>query len=485
LFTGLLDDLFRAFVVIVAVLLIAVIILTSIVAVFAASETNRPKPSVEHKNLIIMIGDGFGPASVTMGRTCKGAPLNLDSYQTGMIRTRSSQSWVTDSAAGATSYSCGIRTYNAAIAVDDDHVPCGTIFEAARAKGMALGAVVTSRVTHATPAAFTSHAVERDDEDFIAEQQLTQGLDVLLGGGRNFFDPTVRPDGKDLIQQAKDDGYTVVLSKQDFETYSGDGPLFGLFSKSHMDYEIDRVREQTQPSLVDMTRKALDILSKKTNGFILLVEGSRIDHAGHGNDGAAHVQEILSYDEAAKLCFDFAMSSQNTLVVSTADHETGGMSLALQLDVTEEAMYNWYPDVLLRVNASAEFMADEVLSGNSIIEVLELYAGFDNVSIAELDFINSFNYSSSLLEYAIAKVISDRALVGWATHGHSGIDVDLFAYSPYGRVPSGNMVNSDLGLFLASEFGLDLAKATEAVKDFNPVPARTHKRRKNLHFNHN
>jgi len=110
-------------------------------------------------------------------------------------------------------------------------------------------------------------------------------------------------------------------------------------------------------------------------------------------------------------------------------------------------------------------------------------AGLENITFAEIDYIDSYNYSSSLLEYAIAKVISDRASVGWSTHGHSGIDVNLFAYSPSGgRVPSGNMLNSDLGLFFASEFQLDLKKATEAVKDFNPVPPNiTHRTRERYH----
>jgi alkaline phosphatase len=444
------------------------------------SNSNNNVVIPKHKNLIFMVGDGYGPASVTLGRTCKGEDLYIEKYLKGMVRTRSAESVVTDSAAAATTYSCGLRTYNAAIAVDNDEKPCGTVFEAAKAKGMAIGAVVTSRVTHATPAAFTSHAVERDDEDFIAKQQLEKGLDVFMGGGRAFFTASGRPDKEDLIQHAKDLGYTVLQTYNDFAQYSGDGPVLGLFADSHMSYEIDRVREEAnsslyQPSLADMTRVALRILSKKggDKGFMLLVEGSRIDHAGHDNDPASHLRDILSFDAAAKVCIDYAEAAKDTLIVATADHETGGMTLSLQPDINQPYQYIWYPDVIKRVNASAEYMAAQILTQNRTAEELIRTYSIPDVTQSELDYVQQFvNTTREKLVWALGKIVANRALIGYTTHGHSGVDVDYYVYSPYAlnNAPTGSVENFALGLFFAQEFNLDLAAITRELSTFNPRP---------------
>jgi len=460
---------------------IAAAALVTLIVVLAIRHQKPPAPT-KHKNLILMIGDGYGPAAVTMGRTCKGSDLNIEKYLTGMIRTRSSESLVTDSAAGATAYACGLRTFNQAIAVDDHIKPCGTIFEAAKAKGMLTGAVVTSRVTHATPAAFTSHAYDRYDEEFIAKQQVEQGLEVFMGGGRDYFLNTTRSDHYDLIQKFKEMGYAVLLTESDFQEYTGNGPVVGLFAASHMSYDIDRVRftntssSAAQPSLADMTRKALSILSSRAGdrGFMLLVEGSRIDHAGHDNDPAAHVRDILAFDEAARVCIEFAENSDNTLLVATADHETGGMTLALQAALNETAEYVWYPDVILRVNASAEWMVTEIKKNNRTIRDVVTQYALPDLADSELAYIQSNTASSDLLRWSIGKVVADRAHVGWTTHGHSGVDVDLYAFSSSNiPVPTGSVENYELGLFLKNTFELDLLSITEKLKDFNPFPNST------------
>jgi len=293
---------------------------------------------------------------------------------------------------------------------------------------------------------------------------------VLMGGGRRYFQS--RSDSRNLTLEAQKKGYTVIFTLEDFVKYNGPGPLLGLFSNSHMDYEIDRIRNPTQPSLEDMTRKALHILSRNPKGFLLLVEGGRIDHAGHDNDVSTEARDILAFDLAGQVALEFAAKDGKTLVVQTADHETGGMGLAYQSDVDIEPVYAWYPEVLVKVTASAEFMASQILGGTPIPEVLLEYAGIVNLTSSELALIEHYNTSSSLLLYAVAKVISSRAAIGWTTHGHTGVDVDLYAYSPDAdfseRLPSGTMVNSDLGNYFAHLFNLDVNRITWDLRNFNP-----------------
>ncbi|NBC19184.1 MAG: alkaline phosphatase, partial [Bacteroidetes bacterium] len=279
------------------------------------------------RNIILFIADGCGPASYTMARDYRrykglDAP-GLDQYQTGSIRTFASNSRVTDSAAGATAFSAGVKTYNGAIAVDTLKRPVATILEAAEQRGKSTGLVATSRITHATPATFSAHVADRGEEAIIAEQQLGQGIEVLLGGGRGWFrgraDDGWRDDGRNLMDEAASQGYTVVQTKAAFDDVMAP-PLLGLFTDSHMAYEIDR-DPADEPSLAEMTTKAIDLLDDDRDGFFLMVEGSRIDHAGHGNDAAAHLHDILAFQDAVQAALRFADADGETLVVVTSDHE--------------------------------------------------------------------------------------------------------------------------------------------------------------------
>ncbi|KAJ1952025.1 vacuolar alkaline phosphatase, partial [Linderina pennispora] len=309
------------------------------------------------RNVILMISDGFGPASETMARnfwqqTHKlpvGFQSPLDEILVGSSRTRSSSSLVTDSAAGATAFSCGLKSYNGAIGVMDGESPCGTVLEAAKLqRKMLTGLVATSRITHATPAAFSSHVVHRDMEDLIAEYQignysLGSVVDLMFGGGRCHFLPqsagndSCRMDNRDLWSEAKQAGFRVLKDRKAFdqlETTKEVLPVLGSFALSHMDYDIDRKPEE-QPSLADMSDKALRILKSATkdsdSGFFLMIEGSRIDMAAHTNDPAAHVRDIIAYWDAIAVVRKFVDENPDTVMVSVSDHETGGFSVAKQL----------------------------------------------------------------------------------------------------------------------------------------------------------
>lgn len=287
-------------------------------------------PLVENrpiKNIIFLIGDGTGLAQITTGQLALVGPDGLLHLQTmpvtGFVKTHSSDNLITDSASGATAYSCGLKTYNGAIGVDPDQTPCKTILEMAEEKGLSTGLVSTSSITHATPASFAAHQPRRSMQLQIAEDFAASGVEVFLGGGVKWFDGELRPDSHDLLGQFEESGYEILFNENDLQN-STSNRLLGLFAEDGME------RVEGEPSSAMMTQKALDILSQNEDGFFLMVEGSQIDWAGHGNDTEYLVNEVRDFDEAVKVALDFAQQDGETLVVLTADHETGGMTLQSQ-----------------------------------------------------------------------------------------------------------------------------------------------------------
>lgn len=346
-----------------AVLATAIVIVLAVM--YQHAQTTHPrssggdwangKPSGK-RNLIFMVSDGMGPTSLSLTRSFRqaesGLPINdvlvLDKQLIGSSRTRSTSSLVTDSAAGATAFSCGMKSYNGAISVLPDHSPCGTVLEAAKKAGYMTGLVVTTRITDATPACFAAHVNRREEEDRIAEQEvgnypLGRVVDLMLGGGRCHFLPNTtegscRGDDKDVVELAKKNGFSYVDDRQGFDGLnfgsSVNLPLLGLFAGTDIPYEIDRKNQNdVYPSLDEMARTALAALKAATEdsdkGFFLMIEGSRIDHAGHGNDPVAQVHEVLAYDQAFASVLDFLDKDETQgVLVGTSDHETGGLATA-------------------------------------------------------------------------------------------------------------------------------------------------------------
>jgi len=405
------------------------------------------------KNVIMLIPDGMGPSAATAARIVKsgktnatlrgnlGAELYMDYICVGAMKTYSYNSLVTDSAAAGTALSTGKKTYNGAIAVDNNVNQLKTVLEIAEEQGKSTGLVATSRITHATPASFASHVDDRDKENVIADQLLKSGVEVMLGGGKRHFIPNgKRTDGRDLTAEATEDyGYTYVETANDLQAASGD-KLLGLFSSSHMAYEIDRETTE-QPSLAEMTTKAIETLSKNKKGFFLMVEGSRIDHAEHANDAAATIQDVLAFDEAVKAALDFAKKDKHTLVVACADHETGGISIGTL------GQKDFKTGVIQKVNASVGFMADQFNENmTNAGSVLRQYANITPTG-EELTYIKGDLKEGEYRSNRIADVLSKYQLVGWTSDNHTGTDVLLYAYGP--ETPSGILDNTEVGQFIA------------------------------------
>ncbi|HDX8643637.1 TPA: alkaline phosphatase [Aeromonas dhakensis] len=336
-------------------------------ALLAALGGEAQAQASDAKNVILFIGDGMGPTVLTATRLYKvGEEGNLEIMKlarSARIKTFSNDAQTTDSAPSMAAYTTGVKMNNEVIAMSsdtkavapskdvngnkginnctsDNGKPVPTILELAKAAGKSVGAVTTTELTHATPAATYSHICHRDAAYAIAEQAvpggagfntaLGDGVDVLMGGGANHWTPYNstsnkggRADGRDLTAELTAQGYHYVTTKDDLAGVNS-GKVLGLFSaKSHLDYELDRVAKgaaSTQPSLSEMTAKAIDLLSQNSQGYFLMVEGGRIDHALHGTNAKRSLTDAVALDEAVKTALG-KVDLKDTLIVVTADHD--------------------------------------------------------------------------------------------------------------------------------------------------------------------
>ncbi|WP_163718275.1 alkaline phosphatase [Mangrovibacterium lignilyticum] len=279
-----------------------------------APKSKRPK------NIIFMIGDGMGTAQFYAGLTANHGNLFLNNFKhVGFSRTQSANNYITDSAAGGTALSSGYRTYNGAIGVDTDTVAHSTMLEIAEEKGLATGLISTSAITHATPASFIAHQPSRNMYEEIAGDFLNTDIDVFIGGGYKHF--TERKDGRDLTADLKMKGYVVLQDMKEIEKVKS-GKLVGLTAEEH-----NPVASERNNMLVRSTETALNILQQNKKGYFIMIEGSQIDWGGHQNNTNYVVEEMLDFDQAIGKALEFAAKDGETLIVITADHETGGMAL--------------------------------------------------------------------------------------------------------------------------------------------------------------
>jgi alkaline phosphatase len=276
------------------------------------------------RRVILFIGDGVGASAWTAARFARDG-LAVNQFRVmGLVDTRASNGWITDSGAGATAYASGIRTFNGAIGVGPDSSFAPTVLELARDQGWATGLVATSTITHATPAAFAAHVASRAMEFEIARQLVDGRVDVLLGGGRRYFDPGERSDTLDLLDRLGR-SHTVVATLEELAALDTRATrrLAGFFADGQMPPARDRA-----PSLGDMTRAAIEVLANDPDGFFLMVEGSQPDWRAHDNEPLdAVAAEMLDFDRAIGIALDFQRTDPTTLILVVADHETGGLAI--------------------------------------------------------------------------------------------------------------------------------------------------------------
>lgn len=286
--------------------------------VLAAPVVNAQKV----RNVIFMIGDGMGLSQTQVAMMTSTTPLAVERAQyVGLIQTHSANNRVTDSAAAGTALSTGYKTNNGAVGLDTEGAKVQNLTEFANRQGKSTGVVVTVDITHATPAAFLAHQPKRSMTEEIAADIVDSGVDVFIGGGQDRFEK--RKDGQNLSIALQAKGYEVVYTGDDMRNVRG-GKLAAMLAPEHM----PSIKDGRDPNyLAEATSQALDILSQNKKGFFLMVEGSQIDWACHSNDGASAALEAVDFWQAVGRAFDFADKHPGTLVIVTADHETGGMTL--------------------------------------------------------------------------------------------------------------------------------------------------------------
>ncbi|PHS47450.1 MAG: alkaline phosphatase [Marinobacter sp.] len=268
-----------------------------------------------------MIGDGMGLTQITAGWIAKKDALNLERCEfIGLMKTNSSDNLITDSAAGATAFSTGKKTYNGAIGVDPDTISQPTILEIAEKNGIATGLVATASITHATPASFIAHQPSRALDEAIATDFLKTDIDVFIGGGKKFFE--TRTDGENLLDKLKENGYKIADGSEEIASVKT-GKLAGFIA----DEQPAKFSEGRGAILTTASLKAIELLNQHDKGFFLMIEGSQIDWGGHANDSKWIIDEMIDFDNAVGKVLDFAEKNGNTLVIITADHETGGYAI--------------------------------------------------------------------------------------------------------------------------------------------------------------
>ncbi|MGV3244867.1 alkaline phosphatase [Staphylococcus sp. 11261D007BR] len=409
------------------------------------------------KNVIFMVGDGMGPSYNAAYRYFKDNPdtkemekTAFDDYLVGTQRTNPSdpEENVTDSAASATAFSSGHKTYNGAVGVDENKQPVDTVLERAKELGKSTGLVSTAEVTDATPAVYASHVDDRDKKDEIAQQFYDDRInnehkvDVILGGGEKYFGS----ENGNIDKKFKKDGYDVVNTKEELENAKGDQVL-GLFSDKNMPLQIDAPDDD--PRLSDMQSAALDRLSKNDKGFFLMVEGASIDKSGHANDVTGVMSEMDGFETAFEDAMAYANQHEDTLVVATADHSTGGMTIAKGKD------YEWNPEAIQNMKHSGKWMTEQIAEGKDVDETIN--AGYGkalpkatmkaiNKEAQKLSKMNEedegYDDQFQKLQDAIQKPINDESHTGWTTYGHTGEDVNTYAFGPGEKDFHGNIDNT-------------------------------------------
>ncbi|MDQ1279371.1 MAG: alkaline phosphatase [Thermoproteota archaeon] len=460
------------------------------------------------KNVIVMVPDGCGSAQITMARWYKNESLALDEMLCGMVRTYCANSIITDSAPAASAFATGYKTDDGYISVLPDSTtipgvqpvspdlyfkPVATVLEGAKLEGKAVGLVATSIVQHATPAAYSAHLEDRRNYNVLAEQQVYLGMDVVFGGGRNYLLPTaeggLRTDGENLVTVLQSKGYQVIGGRDELLNIDSDTvrKVWGLFAGDAMAHDFDRIlsAHQNEPSLAEMTSKAIEILSENKNGFFLFVEGSQVDQSDHSNDPVGVISDFLAFDDAVQVALDFAKCKGHTLVLAFPDHNTGGMTIGFK---GTDVNYPMTPySALIAPLASANLTGigiGEVFPFNASAEIVREILKKDygiNVTDAEVAKIQAakpaFNITkpwTNTMDKVVGPMISTRSVIGWTTIGHNGEDLPFYAYGP--TRPTGLIENTYIATICAKNLNFNLAKVenrlfVEAAQAFSAIGA--------------
>ena len=428
--------------------------------------------ATEPKNVIMLVMDGSSDNAVSLARWYKGESLAMDQILTGGVTTYSAESAITDSAPAATALATGHKSNSGYVGVlpsivdmpgveedpNNAFKPVANVLEGAKQQGKATGIISTSEIQHATPAGFSAHVNSRKNYDDIGEQQIYQNLDVILGGGYEFLESENRADGEDLVGTIEDKGYDLVTTRDDLLETNSD-KIYGSFAPSALAYDLDReTTNPEEPTIAEMTSKAIDTLNKDKDGFFLMVEGSKIDWAAHANDPIGMITDVLAFDDAVKEAVEFAKEDKNTMVIAVTDHGNSGITIGNENtnSTYDKTNISNYIDPLKEAKMTVEGALKQLKEDRSnLVQVAELY-GLTNITDEELATLQETETKN--LGSTLVKLLSKRADIGFTTGGHTGDDVFLYSYGP--QLITGLVDNTDLAKEMASFMGFDLTELT-------------------------
>lgn len=446
------------------------------------SATNIALPQVQAAkvtqpaNVIMMVMDGSSNNAVTLSRWYKGGNLALDAILTGAVRTYSAESALTDSAPAATALATGHKSNRkfvgvlpavinspglAQLAKGDTMRPVANVLEGAKQQGMATGLISTSEIQHATPAGFSAHVKNRSQYDDIAEQQVYQDIDVVLGGGFASLIPgtanNARKDGENLVNVLKEKNYDIIKTRDEL-LKSTSSKIWGSFALNALAYNIDRpITRASEPTLAEMTSKAIQTLKQNDKGFFLFVEGSKVDWAAHANDTIGIISEILAFDEAVQKALDFAKEDGYTTVIAVTDHGNSGITMGnMNTTKTYASMpVSAFVNPLKKAKMTLEGALSQLKQDQSnMIEVAALY-GLSDLSKDERTTLTA----SKNLSKDMGQMLAKRANIGFTTGGHTGEDVFLYTFGP--SAITGLVENTEIAHAMAQFMSFDLNKLTK------------------------
>ena len=398
------------------------------------------------KNIIMVVADGTGPAFVSAYRyfidnpnTTRIETTIFDDILVGGARTypHEQSGLVTDSAASATALAAGIKTYNGAIGMDINKQPVETVLHRARMLGLKTGLAVTSHIVHATPAAYMVANESRRNYAQIADSFYDNRInnkhlaDIMLGAGWGYF---IRED-RNLVEAFKSDGYQYIDNYDDLSSIDNQQPVLGLFGDNSLPWALD----DNEPHRLNLLTQSIVPYLENENGYFLLLEASMVDWAGHGNDIANAMAEMDDLAHTMSYLYEYVRKHPDTLVVLTADHSTGGLTIGANGD------YKWDPQWIRNFKASIPTISESINEQEDKPAFVSDMFGFA-LNSDEIDQVNTINSNMKAREIqgVLKAIVDKRTNTGWTTSGHTGVDVQVFAFGPGASWFEGNQNNTEI-----------------------------------------
>lgn len=427
------------------------------------------------RNIIFMVSDGMSTGTLNMadlllqrkeGRRSNW--LSLYDEQTisrALMDTASASSLVTDSAAGSSSWGGGVRVNNGSLNVNEDGSINIPILQKFKAAGKAVGCVTTVPIAHATPAGFSVTNSKRGNMDEIALQYLSLRFDVMLGGGKDNFSGDTRKDKKDVLAMYRNNNYAVVTSRNELmQLPLSNDPLLGTFYNGGLPYSLDSTQESgTVPTLAEMTQKAIERLNLNKKGFVMQVEGGKVDWAAHANDVGALLYDQIAFDDAVKIAVDFAKKDKETLVIITTDHGNAnpgifyGGNAGKNFDRIQHFKHtnDWILNGINRNFAVAQVIERVAFAQGMVLKKEEAAGLLDHYT--RLDETGIYNPRKLPFKY-LADIQRNYTSVGWGSMDHSGDYVELAMYGPGSGLLKPFVKNTDLHYLMLEAAGVEIKK---------------------------